>query len=368
LIFLISFALVHWIAILVRRRSAQHPPPFRTSLFPAVPVLGGLACVALAVFQGFAVPSAGAIVIAWLAVGGLLFLFLLARHARIADASLAASDPELVRLRGHSPLVLVPIANPDNARALVAVANALAPPEVGRVLLLSVVVAPRDWRPSEDPRPLLNTQAVLGEAIAASVEAGLFPESLTTVALQPWKEIGRVAKVHGCESLLLGLSQLTEESAGTPLDDLLSGVDCDVVVLRAPKDWRVSHARRILIPTAGRGGHDRLLARLLSSLSRSEPREILFLRVVGKDASPRQIRTAERSLHRTADDLGAGHARVLVASSNTPTEEVAAHASQADLLILGVQRIGRRQKVFGQFVQQIARTTSCPLLLICRGR
>jgi nucleotide-binding universal stress UspA family protein len=335
-------------------------------LFPAVPVVGGLACVALAVYQGIAVPSAGMIAMAWLSAGGLMFLVLFARRARIADASSAALDPELVRLRGRTPLVLVPIANPDNARGLVAVASALAPPEVGRVMLLSVVVAPRSWRPSDVPQPLQNTQSVLGEAIAASVEAGSFPEALATVAERPWQEISRVAKVHRCESLLLGLGTLSDEAAGTPLDELMGRVDCDIVVLRAPKGWRLADVRRILVATGGRGGHDRLLARLLASFSRSNRREIIFVRVLPERASDEQLWQAERDLDRTAHDLGLSNAEVVIATGDSAVDVLAEYACRSDLVILGVQRLSRRQKLFGQFTLQLARKTSTPMLLISR--
>jgi hypothetical protein len=58
LIFLVSFGLVHWIAFQTRRRSSQRPP-FCAPFFPLVPVCGGIACAALALFQSIAVPAAG---------------------------------------------------------------------------------------------------------------------------------------------------------------------------------------------------------------------------------------------------------------------------------------------------------------------
>jgi nucleotide-binding universal stress UspA family protein len=364
LIFLVTFALAHWIAVLVRQRSVTQPPPFCTPLFPAVPVVGGIACLALAVYQGVAVPSAGRIAMIWLLAGGLLFLFSFARRARIVDASKAGGDPELVRLRGRSPLVLVPIANPHNARGLVAVATALAPSQVGRVMLLTVVPASRNWRPDEDPSRLQNAQAVLGEAIAASVHAGMFPEALTTVAEQTWLEISRVAGIHRCESLLLGLSQLTEQSAVIPLERLINSVDCDVVVLRAPKGWQLPDVNRILVPTGGGGVHERLLARLLASFARSEHREVTFLRVLPQQSPEPARRQALRGLRRIQNDLGLAGANVQVACSNQPVEFVAAAADEHDLTILGVQRLGRRQKLFGQFALRVAQQTACPLLLI----
>ena len=58
LIFLVSFALVHWTALLARRRSRVEAP-FRTPYFPAVPLIGGLACASLAAYQAIVVPGAG---------------------------------------------------------------------------------------------------------------------------------------------------------------------------------------------------------------------------------------------------------------------------------------------------------------------
>jgi APA family basic amino acid/polyamine antiporter len=366
LIFLITFALAHGIAFLVRRRSRQQPPPFRAPFFPAVPAAGGLSCLALAAYQGIAVPEAGLIAAAWLLMGLMFFLGLYAHHARVADASHAASDPEMAQLRGRAPLVLVPIANPHNARNLVTLADSLAPPHVGRVLLLNVIPAPPGWRPDQEPQPLENAQSVLGKAIAASVEISRFLEALTTVGDQPGKEIGRVAKIHRCESLLLGLSRLAEQDDSTFLEQLISSVDCDVVVLRAPGDWRISEVRRILVPLGGRGGHDELLARLLGGLSRCRHREVTFLKILPGSASSAACRQEQRHLARRACDLWSESAHVEIIRSDAVVESISARAAENDLLILGAQRLGQRKKFFGQLALQIARNTPKPVLIICR--
>ena len=364
LIFLVTFAIVHWIAILVRQRSVNRPPPFRSPAFPLVPVLGGVACAGLAIFQGIAVPSAGTITVTWLSLGGILFLVLFARRARVVDASASALDPELIQLRGKRPLALVPVANPENAGNMIEVANALIPPRIGRVVLLTVIAAPEDWRPDVDPRPLQYAQSVLAKAIAASAEAGIYPETLTTVAPRPWEEISRVAKVHACESLLLGLSKLSEDAIGSPLEKLISSVDCDIVVLRSRPGWRLSEARRILVPVGGRGGHDRLLARLIGSLGRDAEREVVFLRVLPANATAREQVAARLELQHFANDQSLSHAETIVVASASPAEEVARRADESDLVILGVQRVSRRQKLLGNFTQKIARATDCPILMI----
>ncbi len=251
LIFLILFALTHWTSILARRRR-RVPAPFHTPFFPLVPVAGGLCCAGLALFQAVAVPAAGIISVVWLGLGGLLYWALLARRARVVDASAEALDPHLLQMRGRSPLVLVPVANPQNAAALVTVAQALSPPGVGRVLLLSVVRTPEEgWQAGEPPQSLLDTRAVLQEAVTASFAAGLSPEALTTIAPQPWPEIIRVSRVHLCESLLLGLSDVNSAH----LEELISSVACDVVVLHAPPDWQLEAVHRVLVPIRDLDAH-----------------------------------------------------------------------------------------------------------------
>ena len=81
--------------------------------------------------------------------------------------------------------------------------------------------------------------------------AGLKPEALTTIASEPWGEIVRVADTHRCESLLVGFSSLDESLVGSRLEHLIGKVDCDVVVLRAPRSWQVDHVKRVLVPIGG---------------------------------------------------------------------------------------------------------------------
>ena len=279
LIFLVSFTLSHIICMLFRRRS-QKPPPFRIPLFPLVPSVGALSCLSLAIFQGIAVPSAGIIVAAWLAVGVFLYLKLFAHQAGVADISAEVRDPLLLRYRGKSPLVLVPIVNPANAPSMISVAHMLTPPDIGRVLLLSVVKKPEGEPPDAVARQLENTQHVLKTSMAAAFDARLYPEALTTVAPDPWAEISRVANIHRCESLVLGLTRFTETETENRLEALINEVDCDVVVLKTPEGWRLSGVGKVLVPAGGKSVNYMLRTRILSNLWRLSSPEISFVRIL----------------------------------------------------------------------------------------
>jgi amino acid transporter len=366
LIFLISFALVHWTSLLARRRTLTKAP-FQTPWFPAIPVLGGLACAMLAVYQGIVVPRAGGVVAIWLGLGVILYFGLFKGRAQAVDAFAEARDPHLGALRGRSPLVLVPVANPSSAVGLVTLANALAIPVVGRVLLLTVVRRPKDFKAAEaeTTKSLGDAQQVVEQAMGASLTAGHAPEALMTIAADPWKEIARIAQTRDCESLLIGFSSLADHSNVAHIEQLLNAIDCDVVVLRAPKDWSLNADTKIIVPVGGRGGHDALRARLLGSLGRTGLKNVRFVQAT-KQTLPRSTKLQlERELRIFAreETYGAPDAKLL--ESNDIVEALAQEAGPNDLIILGL-RHHRGKRLFSELALRVARRTEAATLMISR--
>ncbi len=366
LIFLVSFALAHGINILMRRRGSGSPSAFRVPGFPAVPIAGGLACSALALYQGFVVPSAGLIAVLWLGFGFGLYFFLFAQRAGVVDASAEGLDPELIRLRGRAPLVLVPIAKPGSTTAMVQLAHALSPPQIGRVLLHSVVQPPGTWERGDLAQQLVDVESILDQSLFLSLNAGTTPEWLTTVAEDPWTEIARVARVHRCESLLVGLGQLTRETMSTRVGGLINSVQSNVVILRAPEGWTPASVDSILVPVGGRRDQSVLRARLLANLSRSRKRHISYLRVLPENASDQIYREAEKELSRLAHDEASREAEVVLKRSADALAELTRASKAADLVVVGLQRLGRRRRTFGELTLRLATETSSPLILISR--
>ena len=369
LIFLLSFTLAHAMGILARRRGGGREDGLRLPFFPAVQVLGGAACLGLAVFQGVVVPSAGFIAAVWLGAGGVLYFTVFSRRAKVADAAAEALDPALAQSRGRNPLVLVPIANPASAPSLVQLAHALAPPVVGNVLLLSVVKNPATWRAGDMPPQLTYAQEVLGKSLCTSFEAGYRPQALTTVADQPWQEIARVARIYPCESLLLGLGDLGSEEVkrrAAPKEEslewLLNEVPSDVVLLGAPEDWRLSDVRRVLVPVGGRRDQSHLRARLVGSLCRTyQELEVTYLGIAtpGMDGEP-----LRETLQELADDEAPGSSRPEVVVSDAVADAIVDSARQVDLVILGLRREKARRKALGRIPIRVSREAGTAVLLI----
>ena len=155
-------------------------------------------------------PQAGVLAALWLSIGAIFYALHLGPRARVVDASSEGLDPQMMRLRGRRPVVLTPIANPASAEMLVTMAKALAPPDVSRVQLLSVVgLADQDPRDGLS-RGIRDAQAVLGGALSTALDVDLRPEALITLHKDPWHEIARVAEASRCESLLLGVGHLDD--------------------------------------------------------------------------------------------------------------------------------------------------------------
>ena len=367
LIFLTCFSLTHLIGYLARRRAGR-PFAFRTPWFPSIPAVGGSACMAIALYQAVAVPQAGVLAALWLGAGAIFYALHLAPRARVVDASSEGRDPQMMRLRGRRPVVLAPIANPASAEMLVTMAKALAPPDVSRVQLLSVVGSLEDAAGDGLRRGIRDAQAVLGGALRTAVDVKLRPEALITLHKDPWSEIARVAEATRCESILLGVGHLDDSLMTGPLAHLIGVVDADVVIMRAPQDWKPDQARRILAPS--RGGRDQspVRARLLGSLLRTASRDVAYMGVVTANVGDGVRKRAMRDLERLAwDEVGeSAHAELVV--GDDVVAQVASRAEETDLLILGFHRRGRRRAVFSSLMLKIARATTCPLVMISHRR
>ena len=368
LIFLLSFALIHATAYLARKRAAPDANIYRAPWFPLVPLVGGLACLGLGVFEAIAVPAAGRITLMWLAFGVFLYFSLFKTRAEIADAGVEGMDPSLGRLRGKQPLVVVPIASPANARTLVEVAHALAPNDYARVLLLSVV-APTP--PGGDARvQLAGAQHAVTEALSASLAAGYSPDALISVSPDAWAQIRRVAQFHECESLLLGLGQLPsgKNTLSPELEQLIDDVDCDVAMIRAPPGWALAAAKRVIVPIGGKGEEHKLRARILGALCRAGERDVRFVTVVPGKATDAEVAEAEQRIRRLARGQVVGEPQVDVLRDDEPVAALKRAAASADLVVLGLRNDGGRRKVVSRIALAIARDAPCASLLLSSKR
>ena len=363
LIFLITFALAHIICILARRRKPNHKG-FRTPLWPILPALGFAACAGLALFQGIVVPAAGLITGAWLVAGFFCYLWLFGRRARVYDAASEYADPDLLELRGRSPLVLVPIANPANAATMALLATCITPPRVGRVLLLNVARSPGADESEDDD--LTTTADVLRRSMSAAIRERIRVEGLATVSADPWKEINRVARAHRCASVLLGMASLADETVRSRLEDLASRLPGNVVIFRAPQKWKPRAVRNVLVPVGGLVVHNALRARLLNSLQRRVEGDfsVQYLLVLPKSTSEQRRLRAQRLWAKLVTDETSASSQVQVVLSDDIASAIIEAATEADLVVLGLNKPDPKRRVFGALTTRVVQDITSAVIVI----
>lgn len=369
LIFLIAFALAHVLCVVTRARKPDHEG-FRVPGWPWIPLLGALACGGLAIYQAMAVPAAGAVTTVWLSLGAGAYLLSFGRRARVFDAASEQADPDLLELRGRSPLVLVPVANPRTASTLARVATNVAPPRVGRILLFNVIRPPRideSMSGHEMERALDDATRTMRDSLAATMRAGLRCEGLTTVGPDPWRAIRRAAVTHRCATVLMGLSDLASDEAVARIEALASALESNLVLLRAPPDWATARIRRLLVPIGGKGVHNALRARLLAGLHRDAGGrlEVTYLLVAPSSMSAaRQAQLVRVHEELVRDEARQAPRSVRVVQSDDVVTAIVSEAAAHDLLVMGLTQTANDKRVIGRITRATVQATACPVMLV----
>ncbi|MCP3913978.1 MAG: amino acid permease [bacterium] len=365
LIFLISFALVQILCVVARRRRPRHGG-FRAPFFPWLPISGALLCAALAAYQSVVVPTAGLVVVGWLAIGAGCYIWFFGHRARVQDAVHEAQDSDLLELRGRSPLVLVPTAHPDSAGLLSLMAACIAPPRVGRVLMLNVVPPMNTLSPEDFTQRLDDSAKILRDSLEAALGAGARTEALATVGLDPWDEIARVARVHHCATLLLGMSELSDAALRGRLERLASELSCNFVLFRFPPVWHPELVRRVLVPVRGNAVHNALRARLLVRLRyrAASALEVVYLVVLPATTSDSDRARVDRSYRRQLRDESTTPSSIRTVLADDVSAAITEATHECDLLILGLSRLDRSRRVFSEMTRKVVASTSCAALVI----
>jgi len=366
LIFLITFALAQLICILARIRKPNHQG-YKLPFWPVLPALGVVACTALAIFQGLTVPAAGLIIGAWLVAGFFCYVRLFGQRARVYDAASESSDPDLLELRGRSPLVLVPIANPANAGTMALLAACIAPPRVGRILFLNVARMPGLEDP-DDVSDLQITADVIQKSMSAAMQERIRVEGLATLARDPWMEIDRVARTHRCASVLLGMASLQDDETRQRLEGLVSRLPGNVMILRAPQHWSPRAVKRVLVPIGGQVGHNALRARLLYGLQRrvdvQAGLDVHYVMVLPTSTSEHELNRVKHLWEGLITDETKARFQINTVLSDDVAEAIAEASTGMDLLVLGLNKSDPKKRVFGRLTTQVVQKVRCAVVVI----
>ena len=326
--------------------------PFKLPFHPWVPGL-------VLILDLFLLPLSGALYLAlgaaFLAAGSLIY-FLSARehHIETKEGKTVFKPPPEERSElGYR--ILVPVANPATAGALIRLSGVLARQQNGEVLALQVVTVP-DQVPLEEGRRRAEAgRVILEQALNQAKEENFVLQTMTRVAHNVAEGIIDTAHEEDVDLIVLGWRGYTRSagaSMGPIIDPVIRNAPCDVTVAKGA-EW--SKAKKILIPTAG-GPNAPISARLAWLLSEVFDSQVTALYVQQGRATPQRMKKNRYLINKTLEGLDFSRPpeqKVVVADS--VVDGIVSEAKEYDLVLLGASEEGLfDQFAFGSIPQKIA--------------
>jgi glucosyl-3-phosphoglycerate synthase len=256
--------------------------------------------------------------------------------------------------------VVVPIFDDEQAEWTVQLAHDLAGARRGRVVLVGMVLVPREES--------LSTGAIQAQACRATLERlrahfqdeSIYIKPRVRVAYKPWQALAKMAAKERASLVVLPWRrQGTKALLGTKLDKLLGRLDCHIVVASGDGPTR---PKRILMPIRG-SKETPLTLEVGLSLAKAAGAEITLLYAAEDDDSP-----ASQRIYRELVRMSQGNPLIKqeLRVKGDVTSAVTERTRDHDLIILGVSDASSNggPQVIGRVARQLRRADTGPLLVV----
>jgi len=361
MMFLFLFFLVNLCVIRIRTNMGDELSyGFVMPLFPLFPILAILCQAVLAVNLHEMSRIAWIIGPAWVVTGAAVYVFYSKSHAITTEDEIQVFEEERAPV-GDEYRVMVAVANPENALALVRNTYKLCGAKRARVELLHMVEVP-------DQVPLTDAEEYMMRGKEAIVEAMLyllprFPIS-TTVRYCRNMARGIVSAVREKETDMLimgwhGLPKAHEFRLGSTIDPIIERTPCNVVIF---KQWSNGDFKRILVPLAG--GPNGAFALEVASILAEKGESELVAFSVATETTRFDLEAFVRE-HRDRLYVPPDQVRAKVVAGRNVVGTILEEAQSYDLIVLGATREPLINQVTrGSIPEAVARACKKPLVMV----
>jgi uncharacterized hydrophobic protein (TIGR00271 family) len=346
---------------------ADRLPQRRPIALPFSPLIPGLS-VAINLFLMTALPVPALLIgAAWFLVGGLFYVLYSRRGVVSARTGVTVFREEPETRVEAEYRVLVPIANPATAEALISAGGALARARGGEVLALQVVVVPEQTSLLSGRRAARQHWSLLDRAVKQAEAAGVPVHPIVRIAHSPVEGILDTAREEACDLILMGWRGEPTGQAydlGPVIDTVATQAACNVAVLKGEIPERME---RILVPTAG-GPHASTAVQIGLDLAVEPGAEVIAMNLIRGPVTATARQEAEAKIEQTLEDIeGANRVSRKIANAEHVQEGILEEAARYDLLLLGASEEGVLDQItFGGLPEDIARASPHPVLLVKR--
>ncbi len=384
-LFMVSYALLCLSVVVMRNsRPRWYKPSFRAPLYPVLPVVAGVLCLAVIFTMA---PESRAAGLGLVGASLVWYLVWVRRQATVEgeigplwererplEGMIEAA--EAVRQTGGHE-ILIPLLPKARPKPLLNLAAALSQADDRRVVVaLDVVVVP-DQTPLESAEAHLAQKGIvtqgdspLAQAVQQGAAMGIPVRPLRRAAHALASGVMAVTEARPAVGLIL-LSWRGPLSAGriygSPNKAVLQDAHRDVAVLR---ERPLDDIRRVLVP-AGGGPHARLGLRLAAEIARGDDAELTILRIVRPD-DDLDVEAEMRGLRHLADEVLGGpdprvQTRIQVHKAVVEGILKEAQNGEYDLLVIGASNEWAvKSLLVGAVPDAVADRAPCSVLMVRR--
>jgi amino acid transporter/nucleotide-binding universal stress UspA family protein len=383
-LFMVSYAMLCLSVVVMRSSQPRwYRPAFHVPLYPVLPVVAGILCLAVI----FTMAPESRVAGLGLVGASLIWYFVwVRRQAKVAGEfgplwererpleGVIEAAQEVARAEGHE--ILMPLLPGTKTASLVNLAAALAQADDRRVIVaLEVAVVPHQT-PLESAEARLAKRSViqagspLAQIVQQGADLGVPVRPLRRAAHAEASGVLAVAETRPTvELILLGWQGPLSAGRiyGSPGKTILEGAHCHVAILR---ERHLGEVNRVLVPVGG-GPHARLGLRLAADIARSDEAELTLLRIV-RPSTDLDLEVEMRSLRHLAQEILGGsdprvQARILVHEAVVEGILDEVRNGRYDLLIIGASNEWAvKSLLVGAVPDAVADRAPCSVLMVRR--
>ncbi|MCG3179328.1 MAG: hypothetical protein BIFFINMI_01662 [Phycisphaerae bacterium] len=370
--FMLLFLQVNVAAITIRRKYGDKLRyGYLTPFFPAIPIIGIVGNLALALYMFAFSPLAWALTAGWLAGGVVLWRFYARPREKAEEATQVLFSEGLTQAQKRKERfrVLLPVANPKSAEALGRFAGHIAKLNDGEVIVLHSVVLPGQLPTSAGRRLVPRSREVIEHALRPVRGMGVEASALVRVThTRVWKAIADTVDEYKIDFLVMGWMGDRHADLGAEQHQVIKRSNCDVAVLHEVA--RKSRFRNILVPIAQPQQGELMIniARMLADPRRGQINLLHVLEPGSRGEQAQTLVTLRAMVNEMKDRYGdKPPLKVEVAESDNVTREIMRRAGECDLLVIeSVEQAWLNRRLRRTRAEQIARHTPTPFVLVAR--
>jgi uncharacterized hydrophobic protein (TIGR00271 family) len=351
-------------AILLANHPRAADRSFKLPLYPAIPATGAAINLLLILAAPWPVI---ALTVVWGALGALVYSQIGLERMRTSRLGVTVfQDTEhQADVKSHYP-VLVPVANPDTALALVSFGAAIARAHGGHVSVMQVVQIPEHLPLDSGRVEARERQELLEQVLEDAHTLGVPVEGITRLARSVRQGILDTIAEESAELVVMGWNAREvregQRGLGHIIDAVLQNAACSVVVVRGDSGEVPSRA---LVPMSG-GPHAPVAATLALDLTAPVGGEVTLLNVVRDVDDPDAVNRGMELVKEAREELRAParvHPRVV--TSDSVLKGILTVLEDHDVVLIGAsERDFLDEQLFGRLPIQIAERSDRMLVLV----